>query len=342
MDRLNRRTVLRLGALTLASFSPRVAAGRAAFQENAAGTRVDANETVALWPGTPPGPGGGAPALKIDEHSQVAGRPDRTVIGVAQPLMTVVRPAHPDGSAVLIAPGGGYVNEWFDREGFDVASRLTAAGVTCFILRYRLPAEGWQNRADVPLQDAQRAIRLIRANASKYGIVPERTGVMGFSAGGHLAASLATRYAAQVYPWVDDADDRDTRPTFAVLMYPVITMGPGTHGGSRDHLLGPNPTPAQIQTYSCEKQVTAGMPPCFICCAGDDTVVPPFANSVAMVQALHEAKVPTEFHFFDAGGHGFGIHQTIGKPVSAWPDLLLHWGASHKWFTDAAAQPRGV
>jgi acetyl esterase/lipase len=341
MDRLNRRTVLRLGALGLASLSPRVAAARLEAQGETS-ARGASDEIVPLWPGSPPGLTGSGPTLRIEDHSQIAGQTDRTVIGVARPLMTVVRPARPDGSALLIAPGGGYVNEWFDGEGFDIAHRMTAAGVTCFILRYRLPAEGWQDRADVPLQDAQRAMRLIRANASRYGIVPERTGVMGFSAGGHLAASLATRYGAKVYPRVDAADDRDARPAFAVLMYPVITMGPGTHGGSRDHLLGANPTPAQIQTYSCETQVTADTPPCFLCCAGDDTLVPPFANSVAMVQALHEAKVPTAFHLFEGGGHGFGIRHTTGKPISAWPDLLLHWGAGHTWFTDPSAQTRAT
>ncbi len=336
---MDRRTVLRLGALTLAGFSSRVAAQGNAARTDTAGPAAGSSETVTLWPGTPPGMTGSGPTLKIDDHSQVPGEPDRTVIGVAQPLMMVLRPAKPDGSALLIAPGGGYYNEWFDGEGFNIARRFNQAGVTCFILRYRLPAEGWEDRADVPLQDAQRAIRLIRANAGKYGIDPERTGVIGFSAGGHLAASLTTRYAAKVYTAVDTADVQDARPAFAALMYPVITMGPGTHGGSRDNLLGRSPTPAQIETYSCEKQVTANTPPCFICCAGDDTLVPPFANSVAMVQGLRQAKVTTEFHLFDAGGHGFGIRHTIGKPVSAWPDLLLHWGASHKWFRDSSAQP---
>ncbi len=340
MNRMDWRTVLRLGAAGLASLSRRVAAEGPASRANMAGARAGSDETVALWPGTPPGLTGSGPTLKIDDHSQVPGQTDRTAIGVAQPLITVVRPVRADGSALLIAPGGGYFNEWFDGEGFDIASRFSEAGVTCFILRYRLPAEGWQDRSDVPLQDAQRAMRLIRANAAKYGIVPERTGVMGFSAGGHLAASLATRYGSKVYARVDDADDQDARPAFAVLMYPVITMGPGTHGGSRDNLLGRSPTPAQIQTYSSEKQVTADTPPCFICCAGDDTVVPPFANSVAMVQALRDARVSTEFHLFDAGGHGFGIRHTIGKPVSAWPDLVLHWGHSHEWFSDRSAQPR--
>jgi acetyl esterase/lipase len=222
-----------------------------------------------------------------------------------------------------------------DFEGMDVARHFNEAGVTCFVLRYRLPGEGWQNRADVPLQDAQRAMRLVRANAATYGIDSARIGFMGFSAGGHVACSIATRFAAKVYDPVDAADSVDPRPSFSVPMYPVVTMGPGLHQGSRDKLLGFDPSPELIDAYSCEKHVPADAPPTFLALAADDTTVPPLPNAGAYYAALLAAKVPAEMHMFEAGGHGFGIARTQGKPTSAWPGLLLRWGASHGFFKNA-------
>jgi acetyl esterase/lipase len=337
---MDRRSVLGLGALTgaltLAGLSPR------AFAQTDAGGGLptDPTEIITLWPGTPPGGAGVKPVLQIDEHStDPAHSHNRTAIGIATPLMFVSRPAKPDGSALLIAPGGGYHNEWFDGEGYDIARHFNRAGVTCFVLRYRLPAEGWTHRGDVPLQDAQRAIRLIRANAAKYGIDPARVGVMGFSAGGHVAGSLATRYDAKVYAPVDDADGQMTRPAFAALIYPVITMETGIDGGSRDHLLGPSPSAAQMALYSCDQQVSAAMPPCFICCAADDPLVPPIPNSLAMFQAVRGVNVPAALHVFEVGGHGFCIGGTVGKPVSAWPDLFARWAASHDWIHGPQSVP---
>jgi acetyl esterase/lipase len=332
---MDRRAVLGLGAITLAGLS-----SRAFAQTDAAQPPADPTETLPLWPGNPPGNAGTPPVLLIEEHStDLAHSHNRTAIGVSQPFIQVFRPAQPDGSALLIAPGGGYHNEWFDGEGYDIARHFNRAGVTCFVLRYRLPAEGWADRADVPLQDAQRAIRLIRAGAAKYGIDPLRTGVMGFSAGGHLAASLTTRFSAQVYAPVDAADTQDARPAFAVLMYPVITMGTGAHAGSRDNLLGPSQTAAQLVLYSPQMQASAAMPPCFICCAADDPLVPPIPNSVAMFEAVRNAGVAAELHLFEVGGHGFCIGNTVGKPVSAWPDLFARWAASHGWIKGPASVP---
>jgi acetyl esterase/lipase len=249
--------------------------------------------------------------------------------------MIVFRPDRPDGSAMIVAPGGSYSREMMDFEGTDVARRFNAAGVTCFVLRYRLPGEGWQNRSDVPLQDAQRAMRLVRANAAKYSLDPARIGFMGFSAGGHVACSIATRFAAKVYAPLDAADAVDARPSFSVPMYPVVTMGEGCHAGSRDKLLGPGPSPALIDAYSCEKHIPAGAPPTWICLAADDDVVPPIQNGLAYFTALRAAAVPAEIHIFEAGGHGYGISKTVGKPDAAWPDLLLRWGASHGIFKTA-------
>jgi acetyl esterase/lipase len=236
---------------------------------------------------------------------------------------------------MILAPGGGYSREMLDFEGMDVARHFNGAGVTCFVLRYRLPGEGWANRSDVPLQDAQRSMRLVRANAAQYAIDPARIGFMGFSAGGHLACSIATRFTARVYAPIDAADTVSARPDFSVPMYPVVTMGPGCHAGSRDRLLGLDPSAALIDAYSCERHIPADAPPAFLALAADDTTVPPMPNAGAYYAALQAAKIPSEMHMFEAGGHGFGIARTIGKPTAAWPDLLLHWGASHGFFRQA-------
>jgi acetyl esterase/lipase len=293
----------------------------------------DPTETVALWPGIPPGGEGMAlPLNRVTERAAAGAPQDRFTDRIGAPRMDVFRPDRPDGSAVIIAPGGAYVREVLDGEGFETARRLNGAGVTAFVLRYRLPNEGWARRSDVPLQDAQRAMRLVRANASRYGVDPARLGFMGFSAGGHIAVSIATRFAAPVYAPLDSADGIDAKPAFVVAMYPVVTMGEGAHAGSRDNLLGPSPTPAEIAAYSCEKNVTADTPPCFVCLAADDTTVPPLSNGLAFFAALRAANVSSELHMFERGGHGFGIAKAAGKPVVAWPDLMIAWCRSHGFF----------
>jgi len=294
----------------------------------------DPKEVITLWPGTPPGGEGlGLPPIRVSNHEPPYISPnDRAIDRIGIPVMNVFRSDRPDGSAMIIAPGGGYSRQMLDFEGMDVARRFNAAGVTCFVLRYRLPGEGWANRSDVPLQDAQRAMRLVRANAGKYGVDPNRIGFMGFSAGGHVACSIATRFAAKVYAPLDAADTADARPSFSVPMYPVVTMGEGAHQGSRDKLLGLSPSPDLIDAYSCQLHVPADAPPAFMALAADDTTVPPLPNAGAYYVALQAAKVPSEIHVFETGGHGFGIARTVGKSTSAWPDLLLHWGASHGFF----------
>ena len=292
----------------------------------------DPREIVTLWPGTPPGGAGIRLPNRIQNRDPGAAPVDRYIDQVGNPSMMVFRPERPDGSAFIVAPGGGYSREMMDFEGTDVARRFNAAGVTVFVLRYRLPGEGWANRSDVPLQDAQRAMRLVRANASKYGIDPARIGFMGFSAGGHVACSIATRFAARVYNPVDSADSADARPSFSMPIYPVVTMGEGRHQGSRDKLLGENPSAELIDTYSCDRHVPADPPPTWMCLAADDTVVLPMPNALAYFTALRAANVTAEIHVFEEGGHGYGISKTVGKPVAAWPDLLLRWGASHGIF----------
>ncbi len=289
------------------------------------GTYPDPTETLPLWPDRPPGALNVLPREEIVDRIKTSGVQDRFVTGIGRPLMTVFRPAKPNGAAVLIAPGGGYIRVVIDKEGFEVGHRLAAAGITSFVLRYRLPAEGWDHAADVPLQDAQRAMRLIRAHAAELGVDPKRVAAMGFSAGGHVAASLATRYAAPAYAPVDAADRLEARPDLSVLMYPVIDMAlPFAHAGSRETLLGKPPASGAEAAYSPHRHVDHATPPTFLVHAWDDPSVPT-ENSLAYLTALRAAKVPTEAHLFAEGGHGFGIYGARGKPAAAWPDLFLAW-----------------
>jgi acetyl esterase/lipase len=331
---MDRRTALALG-LAAAAFPQKLLADTFVVVNGILSS--DPKDVITLWPGIPPGGESlKLPRIRVTNHEPPYLTPnDRAVDQVGISTMDVFRPDRPDGSAMIIAPGGGYSREMLDFEGMDVARRFNGAGVTCFVLRYRLPGEGWVNRSDVPLQDAQRAMRLVRANAAKYGIDPHRIGFMGFSAGGHLAASIATRFGADVYKAVDAADKEDPRPSFSVPMYPVITLGEGAHVGSRDKLLGPNASQELIDAYSCQLHVPADTPPTFMALAADDDVVPPLPNAGAYYVALQAANVPSEIHVFEAGGHGFGIARTAGKPTAIWPDLLLHWGASHGFFKSA-------
>ncbi|WP_076069502.1 alpha/beta hydrolase [Sphingomonas montana] len=312
---LSRRTVLG-GATLLAAKAAPIAAQIA---------RTD--EVVDLWRGPPPGSRGAAIVRKVNERSKDPAHPDRWITGIARPVMIVRRPAQPNGSAVLLMPGGGYGFLSYDNEGVEQAAWLNARGVTAFILLYRLPGEGWDGRADVPLQDAQRAIRLIRANATRYAVRPDRIAILGFSAGGHLAGSLATRHAEPVYAPVDAADRMSARPDLAGLIYPVVSLDAAfTHGGSRDNLLGPDSGTTDRQAQSVEQRVDAATPPLFLAHAADDGLVPP-ANSVALWTAMQAARRPVAMHIFEDGGHGFGTRLPAAQSASAWPRLFATFAA---------------
>jgi acetyl esterase/lipase len=291
----------------------------------------DPAETIPLWPGRPPGARDPLPRETVTDRIKTSGFQDRFVTGIGAPLLTVFRPAKPNGAAALICPGGGYIRVVIDKEGFEVGHRLAADGVTSFVLRYRLPGEGWNKAADVPLQDAQRAMRLIRANAARFAIDPTRVCAMGFSAGGHVAASLATRHDAAVYAPVDAADRQSARPDLSALFYPVVDMAtPYAHAGSREALLGKSPLPAEESAYSPHRRVTSNTPPTFLVHAWDDPAVP-IENSLNYLAALRTAKIPAEAHLFEEGGHGFGIRLAQGKPAAAWPDLFLRWTDRRGW-----------
>lgn len=286
-------------------------------------------EHFPLWPGSPPG----APATPPVPNDTMNGPADNRELwlrGVAEPIVGVFRPARPDGRAVLVIPGGGYQFVSVHNEGIDVASELTPHGITCFVLAYRLPGEGWSNRADVPLQDAQRAMRLIRARAASWGIDPAKLGVLGFSAGGHLSAMMAVGHSDPVYAAIDAADTQSARPAYAGLGYAVTSFNSAGFEDRKDNgLWGTTTTPEIAARYTPLARVSAATPPCFLVHAIDDGTVP-IRQSLAWIEACLAARVPVEAHLLEKGGHGFGgRHLAAASSGRPWPDLFARWTATH-------------
>jgi acetyl esterase/lipase len=226
---------------------------------------------------------------------------------VSRPELTVYLPENQAKarSAILICPGGGYSGVCTGYEGKEIALDMNQKGVVAFVLKYRLPSDRTcANKTIAPLQDAQRAMKIIRDNAEKWGVDPNNVGVIGFSAGGHLASTLGTHYRKSYVP---NEEETNLRPDFMMLVYPVISLSPQlTHGGSRDNLLGLNPTPELLDLYSNEKQVTDDTPPTFLIHATDDMVVP-VENSLRFYEALKSKKVAVDMHLFSTGNHGFPL-----------------------------------
>jgi len=232
-----------------------------------------------------------------------------------------------NGTAVVIFPGGGYQHLSMVKEGSDIANWLAGSGVTTFVVRYRL---GPKYHHPTMLTDAQRAIRTVRARAAEWGVDTSRIGIIGFSAGGHLASTAGTHFAAGVASSGDAIDRVSSRPSFMMLIYPVITMRDSvTHKGSHDNVLGPNPDPSLARLLSNELQVTRETPPAFIIHATDDRTVP-VENAILMYQSLRNAGVPVEMHIYEKGGHGFGLAPR--DPVlSTWPTDGEAWLRRHGW-----------
>lgn len=249
-----------------------------------------------------------------------------------QPSLTLYRaPAdQANGAAVVICPGGGYGFLANEHEGKQVAEFFNQLGVTAFVLKYRIVTKDRPGPLHpAPLADAQRAIRLVRAKANEYGLDPQRIGIMGFSAGGHLASSAATHFDLGLDNG-DTIDKVSCRPDFAILAYPVITMEDGvTHGGSKRNLLGEKPDPKLIELMSNEKHVTKNTPPTFLFHTSADTAVVP-ENAIRFYLACQKAGVPVELHIYEKGRHGVGLGRdpkwTGGeKSVASWPDRLADW-----------------
>lgn len=297
------RSGLGVGVLVLI-----VAAAPALAQPAPATRSADANAVLRLWQGDAPGAQGNADA---DIPTLTVFLPD---------------PAKANGAAVVVCPGGGY-HALAAHEGKPVARWLNTLGVTAFVLKYRL---GPKYHHPIERGDVSRAIRTVRARAAEWKLDPKRIGVLGFSAGGHLASTAVTHFDDGKPDAEDPIERASSRPDFGVLIYPVITMtDPFTHHGSRTNLLGDSPSDELVDLMSNEKQVSDKTPPCFLVHTATDKVVP-FQNSLMFAEAMQKHHVPVELHVFDHGAHGFGLG---GKdPVlSEWPGLCAKWMESHGW-----------
>jgi acetyl esterase/lipase len=285
----------------------------------------DEPRVVSIWPGEAPGRQSAPTKLVVEERDDPNGLRDRFATGITQPTLSIFPAARPNGQALLIIPGGGYQRVVMDKEGYEAARWFSERGLSGFVLLYRLPGESWTQRSDVALQDAQRALRWVRGNAGAYGVDPDRIGVMGFSAGGHVAGSLATDFDRSTYEAVDPIDSLSARPDFAVLMYPVVSMRAAiAHPGSRAKLLGESPSDDAVARYSVENRVGSDTPPTFLLHAADDETVD-VENSLVLYRALLEAGVSSDLHLFATGGHGFGLRRSMDQPVGDWPSLVLRW-----------------
>ncbi|MFL9839746.1 alpha/beta hydrolase [Sphingomonas sp. ST-64] len=284
------------------------------------------DQVFKLWPANMPGAGGPRGPEKIGEKGSAKG----AVTNVTTPRMEIYRPAKPNGAAVLVIGGGGYFRIQIASAAVPTARWLQARGVTAVVLYYRLPGDGWN--ADAPFQDGQRAMRLLRANADRLQIDPKRIGVLGFSAGGHLAGMMATRGGHDFYPPGDVADRVSAIPDFAAMIYPVVSMrAPIDTTRTAKHL---SVLPGYRDTMSVEALVTAQTPPIFLAHAADDPIADP-EHSQRLYAAMRAAKRPVELHLFERGGHSWGLGKR-GEPVAAWPRLFAAWARANGWLPQPA------
>jgi acetyl esterase/lipase len=316
---LNRRQIILAGAMTALTSSNASAAPAA---------ETPGGDVVELWPGGAPGGDRVAVREEIVERLPDGPLRDRFAQHVTRPNLTLFKPRSTwNGVTLLIVPGGGYVRVVIDKEGFEAAEWFTTRGFAAAVLRYRMPADGWAAGADAPVHDAMRALRLLRTRKWPTSEAARRIGLMGFSAGGHLCARLITEHALRYEPR-DAADESSARPDLAVLMYPVIaTTGAAAHQGSVEQLRKAGVSSDDLARYSPHLNVTTETPPTLLVHAGDDSSVP-VENSLFMYQALRGARVRSELHVFDSGGHGFGLRSVAGKNVAAWPQLVQNWALS--------------
>ncbi|UZR94810.1 alpha/beta hydrolase [Chondrinema litorale] len=246
---------------------------------------------------------------------------------VTNPTLNIYLPPKEkaNGTAVIICPGGGYAILAVKHEGYDLAEWFNSMGIAAFVLKYRLPNdESMVDKKIGPLQDAQQAIRLVRENAAQWNVNPEKIGIMGFSAGGHLASTAGTHFEKPVTP----ANSTSVRPDFNLLIYPVISFKESfTHMGSRNNLIGKNASYDLVEEYSNEMHITENTPPTFLVHSSDDNAVP-VENSIRFYQELVKNKVPAEMHIFETGGHGYGMGRN--ELTKAWPERLKTWLHHHK------------
>ena len=271
------------------------------------------------------------PNSKPSKDEEKSEQPNGTLIisKISRPTLSIYLPSKEkaNGTAVIILPGGGYSIVATGHEGADVAKRFTDMGVAAFVVKYRIPnIETMVNPEIGPLQDAQQAIKTVREGAKQWNIDPSKIGIMGFSAGGHLASTAGTHYNKS---YISNAGNTSLRPDFMLLIYPVISFTDAIgHIGSRDNLIGKNPSQQKITEYSNELQVTGDTPPTFLVHASDDNVVNP-ENSIVFYQALIKNHVAAEMHIYEAGGHGFGLH--LKNKNEHWMDQCKYWMQNHGW-----------
>ena len=278
-------------------------------------------EEIRLWPGTPPGNG------KVEGPEKIGGEGTGlgAVSNIAVPRMRVYRPVTPNGAAVLVAGGGGYFRIQLKKESTPAAEWLAAQGFTVFELIYRLPNDGWD--AAAPFMDAQRAMKIIRTRAGEFGVKPDRIGIMGFSAGGHLAGFTAYQPGRALYEGKDRFEQVSARPDFAVLLFPVVTLRkPYDTTRTRREIVGEKASEKAEIAWSLDTYASKDAPPTIIFAAADDPTTPP-GHGILLFQTLVAAGASAELHLFRDGGHGWGL----GEPeqvISQWPGLFTHWAQS--------------
>jgi acetyl esterase/lipase len=284
---------------------------------------------VKLWPGTPPGARVDPAYKEIVTYRD--NNPDKpSYRQVTEPALEVFLPAaeKATGTAMVICPGGSYAGLAYDHEGIQVARWCNELGIAGIILKYRLPSDAiMENKVVGPLQDAQEAIRTVRRRAQEWHVDPARVGIIGFSAGGSLAATASTMFDERVY---EPADAVSARPDFSILVYPVISMQAGvTHPGSRKNLLGPDPDAALVDRFSADQRVGPQTPPAFLVHSADDAVVP-IENSIRYFLALKKNGVAGELHAYPHGGHGYGLGIKPDSPTR-WTEVLKVWLQTNGW-----------
>jgi acetyl esterase/lipase len=277
------------------------------------------NEVIPLWNGEIPGSISNKEYL---EETEIKGGVVEFYSKVSVPTLTVCKPEKPNGTAVVIYPGGAYLRLYMVGEGYKIAKWLNSLGITAFILKYRLPSDLiMMDKTIGPLQDAQEAMRCIRRNAAKWQINSEKVGIIGFSAGGHLASTLSTHYSDVVYKATDTIS---AKPSFSILVYPVISMDEKiTHKGSRTNLLGTTPSNELLEKYSNEKHIDSLTPPTFMVHAFDDKSVI-VENTIEYFLALRKNNVPSEIHLYQTGKHGFGMGRP-GTTSQNWTKECEEW-----------------
>jgi acetyl esterase/lipase len=283
-------------------------------------------DEILIWNG--PGPGSDTLGITQEVTERLPRGDcsiDRAVEHVTETGIVPFIAAETTGAAVVICPGGGYSRLSIDKEGTDLAQWFNELGICAFVCKYRLPADPHLEKHYVPLQDAQRAMRYVRGHAGQWGIDPGKIGIMGASAGGHMAATLATKYALEVYDPIDSLDFLSARPDFMILLYPVVSMETGiSHPETRTNLIGANPTPEQIEEFSAECHVNGELPVTFMARALDDYSVPE-ANSTRLRDSLTAAGVDNVLHQYTSGGHGKGICEAVGTDFARWVGDCGQW-----------------